>query len=171
MAAIKKAAVPGEYYEALIGLLRVAESIWESSRIFFGRWDLSPSQFNILNLLRSNEPGLSQSELSRQLITHRSNMTGLVDRLEKRGLVTRTSGAGDRRAYCVALTREGRRLIEGILPHYYRAVEHLWEGIPTRRALELVQELQPLSSRAEAVAERVERQTPDARKKGPVLEP
>jgi len=84
-------------YRALLELLRTADTVWNASRVFFERWDLSPSQFNVLNLLHANPAGLSQTDLSRQLIMHRSNLTGLVDRLEKRGLVARREVAADRR--------------------------------------------------------------------------
>ena len=47
---------------------------------------------------------------------HRSNLTGLVDRLEKRGLVARREVAADRRAYSVVLTAAGARLLRDILP-------------------------------------------------------
>ena len=65
----------------MLQLLRTADSLWNSSRLFFGRWRLSPSQFNVLNILHNQPNGLSQIELGRRLITHRSNITGLVDRL------------------------------------------------------------------------------------------
>ena len=51
---------PGPRYAALLQLLRTAENLWNSSRVFLGRWDLSPSQFNVLNLLRDEPGGLSQ---------------------------------------------------------------------------------------------------------------
>src|SRR5258707_14719648 len=94
-------------YEALLRLLRTANMIWDASRVFFEQWDLSPSQFNILNLLLANCDGLTQTDVGRQLITHRSNVTGLVDRLEKRGLVQRKEVHSDRRAYRVVLTAAG----------------------------------------------------------------
>src|SRR6266496_1133102 len=43
--------LPGPRYQALLQLLRTAEALWNASRNFFARWDLSPSQFNVLNLL------------------------------------------------------------------------------------------------------------------------
>src|ERR1019366_1699820 len=98
-------------YRALMELLRTADALWNASRVFFERWDLSPSQFNVLNLLHHNPEGLSQTDLSRQLIMHRSNLTGLVDRLEERGLVARREVAADRRAYNVVLHRAGTRLL------------------------------------------------------------
>src|SRR5512136_2414829 len=107
-------------YRALMELLRTADTVWSASRGFFERWDLSPSQFNVLNLLRLNPAGLSQTDLSRQLIMHRSNVTGLLDRLERRGLVARREVAADRRAYSVVLTPAGVRLLRNILPRYHQ---------------------------------------------------
>ena len=68
-------------YMALLQLLGTADSIWNASRIFFAAWNLSPSQFNVLNLLRGHPGGLTQTDLSRRLIMHRCNVTGLSDRL------------------------------------------------------------------------------------------
>src|ERR1035437_5331129 len=98
-------------YRALMELLRAADTVWDARRIFFERWDLSPSQFHLLNLLRLNPDALPQTAVSRQLIMPRSNLTALVDRLEKRGLVARREVAADRRAYSVVLTPAGAMLL------------------------------------------------------------
>ena len=140
---------PGPRHQALIELLRTAETLWNASRVFFARWDLSPSQFNVLNLLYEQPGGCSQIELSRQLIMHRSNVTGLVDRLENRGLVQRKDSATDRRAFNVLLTPQGRKLIRRILPRYYRAAETIWGGLPVARTQELVRAFQTISKSAE----------------------
>lgn len=146
--------LPGPHYEALIGLLRIAEAVWEASRVYFAQWDLSPSQFNILHLLRGQSEGVSQTELSRSLITHRSNVTGLVDRLEQRGLVIRREDALDRRAYKIVLTEQGGQVLESILPGYFAAIEELWGGIPAARAEEIVRSISPLHERAPVIARR-----------------
>lgn len=138
-------------YQALIQLLRTAEDLWNASREFFARWDLSPSQFNVLNLLHGNVQGLSQSELSRQLIMHRSNVTGLVDRLERRGLVQRRDHAEDRRAYRVVLTFDGTALLEKIYPHYFAAADRVWANTPTPRVEQLLEELREIAAQAAAV--------------------
>jgi DNA-binding MarR family transcriptional regulator len=129
-------------YQAVLQLLRTSDTIWNASRRFFERWDIGPSQFNVLNLLASEKDGLSQVELSRQLIMHRSNVTGLVDRLEKRGLVERRDQASDRRAYRVMLTASGRSLLEQILPEYYRGASGIWAGLSTQRVGALARDLQ-----------------------------
>jgi DNA-binding MarR family transcriptional regulator len=123
--------------------------------VFFERWELSPSQFNVLNLLHSEPGGLSQVELSRQLLMHRSNVTGLVDRLEQRGLVRRQEVPGDRRAYSVGLTPAGAALLNKILPHYYQAADFVWEHFPAKRIGELTADLRRLAENAEQAASRV----------------
>ena len=139
-------------YRALMQLLRTADTVWNASRVFFERWDLSPSQFNVLNLLHYNPAGLSQTDLSRQLIMHRSNVTGLVDRLEKRGLVERKNAAADRRAYSVVLTDAGTALLRDILPGYYRGADEVWAHLSARRAAELVADLRQVAYNARRTA-------------------
>lgn len=139
-------------YRALLQLLQTAETIWNASRLFFAEWDLSPSQFNVLNLLRICPDGLSQIDLSRRLIMHRSNVTGLVDRLEKRGLAQRREVAGDRRAYRVVLTGAGAKLLEAILPRYYASALRVWEGVPPRRTAELMADLQRVTKNVGDIA-------------------
>ena len=136
----------------MLQLLRTAETLWNSSRIFFSRWDLSPSQFNVLNVLRDSAEGLSQTELSRELLTHRSNVTGLVDRLEERKLVKRQSVPDDRRAYRVVLTEGGHKLLAEILPIFYQAAEDVWDGVSAKRAVQLNEELLRINAQAEAIA-------------------
>ncbi|MDB6027052.1 MAG: MarR family transcriptional regulator [Verrucomicrobiales bacterium] len=132
---------PGPRYEALLQLLRTSEALWNGSRVFFAKWDLSSSQFNVLNVLRDALEGLTQIELSRLLIMHRSNITGLVDRLEKRGLLKRNENPDDRRVYRVVLTPKGKKLVGQILPDYYRTAEQIWGKVPAKRANELAKEL------------------------------
>ncbi len=144
--------VPNTRYRALIQLLRTAEDLWNASRDFFVHWELSPSQFNVLNVLYGQVDGLSQSDLSRLLIMHRSNATGLIDRLEKRGLVRRNPHPEDRRAYRVVLTPAGVRLLDAIYPHYYAAADRVWAQLPEARVSEILDELQNLAANAGAVA-------------------
>jgi DNA-binding MarR family transcriptional regulator len=146
---------PGPRYQALIQLLRTAETLWHVSRIFFDRWELSPSQFNILNLLHGRPEGHTQIELSRRLIMHRSNVTGLVDRLEARGLVRRRDCRHDRRAYRVVLSVQGKKLVRQILPHYYAAAEEVWGKAARNRIDLLVEELDQVSVNAEQMAARI----------------
>jgi DNA-binding MarR family transcriptional regulator len=136
-------------YRATLQVLRTADTFWNISRAFFQKWDLSPSQFNVLNLLDTEPQGLSQTELSRQLIMHRSNVTGLVDRLEKRGMVDRRDVASDRRAYRVVLSPAGAALLRQILPEYHRRAEAVWEGLSTPRVKAVMRDLATATEHAD----------------------
>jgi len=70
--------------------------------------DLSLSQTRLLGVLRDRRP--TMQELARLLGLDKSSVTGLVDRAERRGLVTRVASTADRRAVEVHLTDAGRSL-------------------------------------------------------------
>ena len=147
---------PGPRYDALLALLRTADVIWNASHALFARWDLSPSQFNILNLLGGCPEGLSQTDLGRRLVMHRSNLTGLVDRLEQRGLVARHESAGDRRAWRVRITPAGTKVLGKILPLYHAVAEDVWGRLPVARVKSLGQDLSALEERARQIEARLE---------------
>src|SRR5581483_926761 len=116
----------------------------------------------VLNLLESFPQGLSQSELGRQLLTHRSNVTGLVDRLEKRGLVQRQEVSGDRRAYRVVLTKQGASLLQSILPEFHRQADHVWDGVPPARIAQVLSALDRVMRNAgQAVSHPTTKDKPD----------
>lgn len=91
----------------------------ESARLFRPH-GLTAAQFNVLNLLavRAEDAGFSQRELADALVVDRSNVTGLVDRMEAAGWVRRENDAADRRVYRVRLTAAGRKLWQKVAPGY-----------------------------------------------------
>jgi DNA-binding MarR family transcriptional regulator len=74
--------------------------------------DLSMIQTRLLGALRDRQPGMH--ELATLLELDKSSVTGLVDRAEKRGLVTRTVSTTDRRGVRVTLTARGRALVDQV---------------------------------------------------------
>jgi len=79
---------------------------------------LTGAQMNALLVLRSAVPeGLPLGEIGRRLVVTKPNVTGLVDRLERQGLVTRdAANEKDRRVIRARLTDSGRALLEEALP-------------------------------------------------------
>ena len=73
------------------------------------RLRLSPAQCHLLHLIEPDRP-LPMGRLAETLACDASNVTGLVDRLESRGLVRRGPSAGDRRVKVLILTPTGARL-------------------------------------------------------------
>ncbi len=76
--------------------------------------ELSPAQCHLLNLIEPARP-LPMGQLAGALACDASNVTGLVDRLESRGLVQRRPSAEDRRVKVLSLTPMGARLRSALL--------------------------------------------------------
>jgi len=74
-----------------------------------GEFDLSPIQCHVLHLIEPGRP-LPMSRLAETLSCDASNVTGLVDRLESRGLVRRQPSPEDRRVKALQLTPRGARM-------------------------------------------------------------
>ena len=85
--------------------------------------DLTPQQFGLLGFLWQ-EDGVTQAELSAKSHIDRTTMGGLIDRLEKEGLVMRCSHPEDRRAYRICLTEKGRSLEKVLTPLAIKAQDH-----------------------------------------------
>jgi MarR family transcriptional regulator, organic hydroperoxide resistance regulator len=87
-------------------LFRVAKAKHGILTARLAELDLTPVQAHALRRLDPEQP-LAMSALAEALYCHASNVTGIVDRLESRGLVERTPGTDDRRVKTLVLTREG----------------------------------------------------------------
>jgi DNA-binding MarR family transcriptional regulator len=71
------------------------------------------------------EKGIAQNELSRLLLVTTSNMTRMIDKIEKDGFAGRLSQKGDRRINLIKITKEGADLLDAIWPHYKKKVDDL----------------------------------------------
>lgn len=71
------------------------------------------SRFDVLSQLdREKENGLSVGELAGRLIASKGNITGLLDRMQKDGLVTKTAKEEDRRSFIINLSDKGKELFK-----------------------------------------------------------
>lgn len=87
------------------------------------------ARFDLLASL-SREDGQTLASLSRALLVTAGNLTGLVDRAERDGVVERRPDPSDRRLARVWLTVKGRTLIHELLPVHARHVHELLRGLP-----------------------------------------
>lgn len=78
-------------------------------------YGITPQQFALLAFLWKKDH-LTQRELTEATLIDRTTMCGLIDRLEKDGLVERQPCPGDRRAYHISLTEKGRSLEGELMP-------------------------------------------------------
>ncbi len=91
-----------------------------STRVFSERMratgqDLTPVQFAALTALRAH-PSIDQSRLAHLIAYDRATIGGVVERLERRGLIRRTKDARDRRTRILCLTAEGAACQEAARP-------------------------------------------------------
>ena|SRR5215471_18768983 len=87
-------------------------------------FELSPAQCHLLHLLEPDRP-IPMGQLAQGLACDASNVTGLVDRLELRGLVRRRPSAEDRRVKVLELTSAGVRLRATVMERVTRPPESL----------------------------------------------
>ena len=108
--------------EVLLGLQIVAIRAMEPWEKFLKTTaELSLHQYNVLRILRGSHPtGLPSGEIATRMIARDPDITRLVDRLEKRGLVTRIRGRQDRRVVEVAITDKGLKLLRTLDAHVDR---------------------------------------------------
>lgn len=118
-------------HEAVLNVLVTGEMLAKEGDALLRRHGLTLAQFNILMLLSHQAPpeGVTQVTLGRMLLVHRSNITGLIDRMTKAGWVERVEDPADRRAYYVRLTRAGRRLAARAEEPYMARVEAVVAGL------------------------------------------
>lgn len=96
--------------ETVQGLRRIFKAIQEYSQDVSNKYGVTGPQLWALETI-SQIDGLSLGELSRQMYLHPSTVTGVVDRLENKGLVARERTNQDRRVVNLQLTAEGRNLV------------------------------------------------------------
>jgi DNA-binding MarR family transcriptional regulator len=115
-------------HRALLNIYFTTSCLKKRADEFFRGFGLTDVQFNVMMLLQYQggpEGGLSQAELSDMMLVNRANITSLIDRMEKAGLVVRTAAAGDRRYNIVKMTSRARKLFAKVEPLYARQVQQI----------------------------------------------
>jgi DNA-binding MarR family transcriptional regulator len=95
---------------------------------------ISLAQFDVLTHVARSE-GLKQQEVADQLLVTKGNISHLVDRLERSGLIERRSGRG--RAYYLYPTAAGRELLATIIPPHNALIATMLASLDTERLVAL----------------------------------
>ena len=118
-------------------ILASAQIIEKAAYRTFKPYGLTPAQFNVLNLLAGREAdntsGMRASDLARQLIVDRSNVTGLIKRMKKEGLLLEIENLQDRRQHVVGLTPKGREAWAKVHGVYEKGLAALDAAVPARQ--------------------------------------
>ncbi|MEU4212413.1 MarR family transcriptional regulator [Streptomyces sp. NPDC026206] len=132
---------------AVIGRLqRLSLLITAELRRTFSAHDLDSASFDVLATLRRSDPPhrLTPVELMRSAMVTSGAITQRLDRLEARGLVTRTPSESDGRSVHVSLTDEGRSLIDRALPDHIATENRLLAALGTTQRDDIADALRDL---------------------------
>ncbi|PWB73863.1 hypothetical protein C3F09_04670 [candidate division GN15 bacterium] len=97
--------------EEIVNSVRLLQGVAQKqSREFVRQHKITGQQLGALRMVALS-PGVSLGDLSERMFLHISSVSGIIDRLEKRGYVTRDRNGGDRRVVHLNVTEQGRRVI------------------------------------------------------------
>lgn len=139
---------PREAMETLFEVAATHELFIRFASAVAERNDLSFAGFRVLTMIAKEEDArCPMHRLSEWLFVSRQNITGLVDVLEKKGLVRRIACGSDRRVKWVELTAEGREALDEVLPNLFASTGELFGAIPAAELERLVKTLRRLRER------------------------
>lgn len=132
---------------AVIGRLsRLSLLIGAELRRTFASHGLDPASFDVLATLRRNGPShsLTPAELMHSSMVTSGAVTQRLDRLQHRGLISRTPSTSDGRVVHVALTDDGRALIDQALPDHVATEQRLLASLTNAQRNTLARTLRDL---------------------------
>ena len=134
-------------HEAVITLFRTAAVIDRYFTPVLEEEGLTGPQYNVLRILRGAHPArLACSDIAERMIERDPDITRLIDRLEKRGLVKRSRSRQDRRVVEVGMTDKGLVLVRGLDAHVQRLPKALLGRLGAERVRQLATLLEAVIS-------------------------
>jgi DNA-binding MarR family transcriptional regulator len=110
------------------------------------QFGINQTQFNLMSQLDRAPAGIRMGEVSRRTVVTGSNVTAVVDDLERRGLVARQSADADRRATVIKLTLKGRSAFAEMAPVHAEWILELFGEMPDSEKRNLVRQLDGLKA-------------------------
>lgn len=136
-------------HEALLNTYYTASCLRKKAGHFLQQFGLTDVQFNLMMLLQhqsNTDGGLSQAQLSSMMLVNRANITALIDRMEKSGLVERTMKPMDRRYNIIKLTERGEKMLIKIEPLYAKEVDKIMNVLVESEQKRLISMLEKIRS-------------------------
>lgn len=119
---IKQSHFKNEYQKLAVNIIYTHGWLMHKQSSFFDKFELTPSQYNILRILRGQYPNpLSVNLLKERMLDKMSDTSRLVERLRKKGLLERKICQNDRRKADVKITEKGLTLLKeaDVLDNYF----------------------------------------------------
>jgi len=139
-------------HEAVLSVVLTGMMLVKEGDRILRPFGLTDSQFNVLMLLnyQSDKGEISQTSLGQMLLVNRSNVTGLVDRMEQAGWVKRAADSQDRRVKRVRLTAQGHEVLGRAEKAYYAGIERTMKALPAKGHVYLCRMLEHVRNRLRA---------------------
>lgn len=119
-------------------LLRTGSDLLTAFETILGKHGLSQGRFlSLIVMNRTPNKAINPSTLAEKVGVKRATMTGLLDGLEGKGLIERVAHPEDRRKLGIRLTKNGRQLLDEILPDYYDHIGKLMAELSEKERQEL----------------------------------
>lgn len=129
--------------QLFLNILHTGDVVSRGEGEFLARHGLNQARLIILVLLDNSENGsMRSSELAEQASVSRATITGLLDTMEKAGLVERQDDPRDRRASCIMITSKGSARLHEVQPLLIRWTEKILSALSVRERGQLVALLQ-----------------------------
>jgi DNA-binding MarR family transcriptional regulator len=141
-----------ESIETCLAFLNATTEVYAAFDAHFERYRLSAGKFTVLMQLYTAKQDIPPSEFAERANVTRATITGLLDGLEREGLVQRKRHPHDRRMLTVHLTDNGKALIESILPDHFCRTKGLMANLTSKEKSTLVKLLMKLSSGTPALS-------------------
>jgi DNA-binding MarR family transcriptional regulator len=125
---------------AFLDLLRTCDLLSRGAAQVLKAEDLSSTQYNVLRILRGAPEGLPCGEIAHRMITKDPDITRLLDRMEKRELISRCRETKDRRMVMTRIAPQGLKLLAK-LDGPVREIHHRQLGHLGRAKLQALQDL------------------------------
>jgi DNA-binding MarR family transcriptional regulator len=125
---------------AFIALQKAADGLGQQVEQLLKANDLTAAQYNTLRILRGAEPeGLACSGIAERMISHDPDMTRLLDRMEKRILITRERQKEDRRVVKARITPQGLELLKTLDQPVHELHKRQFAHVPGARLKLLIE--------------------------------
>lgn len=130
----------GNYHEEMIYRLVILYTLlFDNISHFLAKHRLTPAKMNVLMIVKhqGGQDGISQVDLSQKLMVTASNMTRVLVKLQRDGLITRDNTKDDKRFKMIRITPKGSRLLDNIWPSYIKKLIELTKGLEEEKKKEL----------------------------------
>jgi DNA-binding MarR family transcriptional regulator len=111
--------------EAFYMMVLVYTILFDRMAKFLDPFELTPAKMNVLMVIKhqGGKEGLMQKEIGKRLLVTASNMTRMLDKLEREKLIERVAQAGDKRVNIIRISPRGSKLLDDVWPGYLKTMK------------------------------------------------